>query len=97
MSPFVANLFLNASVFAVSIRLYPIPYDYGRMTLIAAAAVGVYLLAGCVSGESIVSSMLARGAVLTLYPAVLLASGVARPSELMKITWLEGLNANGDT
>ena len=85
LSPLIANLLLNLMVFSVSIRLYRIPYNYGRMGLVLLAAIGVYLAADWVATNDLVISMVAKTLILAVYPGLLFRLGIVDRSNLSGI------------
>src|SRR5207248_11315981 len=57
LSPLVANIFLNAAAFAISIRLYPVPYNYRRIAAVVAVALFAYFAADYLSPPGVLTSI----------------------------------------
>jgi O-antigen/teichoic acid export membrane protein len=85
LSAMAANVVLNVMVFAVSIRVYRVPYNYGQMALIVTGAIGVYLAAGFVPARDVSVSIAAKAFILALYPALLFRLGVLDKTSLSRI------------
>jgi len=67
--------------FAISERLYPLPLEWGRLSRISAAALGVFLASRLVPTGSLAVAIPVKLALLATLPALLLASGFATPEE----------------
>lgn len=65
---------------AISQRLFPVRYEYGRLLGMLGLAVGVWLLAGL--GSVGQSAFLVRAALYALWPILLLATGLIAPEEI---------------
>jgi O-antigen/teichoic acid export membrane protein len=69
-------------VFIEAKKVYPIPYEYGRLARLAAAAGVIYLAGSLVQLESSWLSLLARALVVLAYPLVLFAIRFYTPREI---------------
>ena len=86
LSPLIANLVLNASAFAISIRLYPVPYKYSQFAVIAGTAFILYFLAVQAGFADALLSLAAKCVVLSVYPAILFGTGIVRLSHLRRFS-----------
>lgn len=84
LAPFLANLFLTAAVFAISIRLYPVPYPYKHISLTFLSALLVYFASGLVGSQNELLSISLKAIILGLYPALLLALGIVEIADLRR-------------
>ena len=62
-------------------RVYPMPYEYGRLTKIAVAALCVLIAGNIASFPTMLSAMVSKGGLLFAFPAVLIAVGFFTPAE----------------
>jgi O-antigen/teichoic acid export membrane protein len=83
LSPFIANVLLNLMVFVVSIRLYPVPYNYRRLGLVLLSAIGVYFAADWVATNHLVMSLVTKTLIIGIYPGLLLWFGILDRSNLI--------------
>jgi O-antigen/teichoic acid export membrane protein len=84
-----AGLFLNAVVGAISLALYPVPYDYRRIGLLLLLAAGTYAATRLVPSEPALLSIPLRALVLALYPLLFVPLGlVERASVQQGFLWL---------
>lgn len=82
---------LAGVAFVLSQRLYPIRYEYGRITRVVMAGIGAYLAAVFIVPDFrlAVVGVLARGtAVLVVYPAILAVTGFFHVKELARLKTL---------
>ncbi len=73
------NLVLNAIVFLLSRRVYPVPYDYRRMGIALIVALALYLPA------SASPSIPLRLVLVAVYPVLLLAFGVVSREQIRRL------------
>ena len=80
-----ATLLAYPAMFAVTLwvaqRIYPIPYDYGRIAKPLLLAFGLSLLKGVVPDESLVVAIAIKALVLAAFPLLLLGMGFVTPQE----------------
>jgi hypothetical protein len=70
---------------SVSQRVYPIPYEYGRIAKVIAAALVVWGVSLVLPVTGWVALLAAKAAVLALFPLLLWGLGFFRDTEL---SWL---------
>jgi O-antigen/teichoic acid export membrane protein len=75
-------LVLFVLVFVESNRVYPIPYEYGRLARLAIIALGVYLAGSLVHLDGPLLNLAARSLVILLYPLSLFALRFFTPREI---------------
>ncbi len=73
---------MMAGAFFHSERIYPIPYEYGRWTLLVAVALGLALAAASLPDWGWVGHHASRLAALAVYVVLLLKLRVIRRAEL---------------
>jgi O-antigen/teichoic acid export membrane protein len=79
----IAYATLAGTAFQFSRRVYPIPYEWGRLARVATGAAAAYLAAGFVPALPPLASAAARGATVVLvYLVVLGLSGFFHPGEI---------------
>ncbi len=66
-------------------RVYAVPYEYGRIGKIFAAAGTVYFASVRLSPETFFSGLLVKAAVLAVFPLILYATGFFQTAELRRI------------
>lgn len=76
LAPLGAGLFLNAVVAVVSLRVYPVPYDFRRGALVLLAAAVIFAAARFVPPEPAVLSVALRALILGLYPLLFIPLGL---------------------
>jgi hypothetical protein len=66
----------------VSLRLYPVPYQYGRIAIAAAAAFGLYGLTHLIPTEDPTTLLGTKSGLVILYPLALLWGGFFAKDDL---------------
>lgn len=83
-----------AIAWRLSLRFYPIPYEFGRLARIAVAALVAYLAGRALPGWPPLAGILARGAtVVAVFATLLWVTGFLRRDELRLIASLRGRRA----
>jgi O-antigen/teichoic acid export membrane protein len=77
---------LAGTAFQFSRRVYPIPYEWGRLSRVAAAASAAYLASNSMPPVAPVAALALRGSVVcVVYVAVLGLSGFFHPGEIDRL------------
>jgi len=84
LAALAGNVMLNVITSRFSIRAFPVPYDYQRIAIVTISAVTLCVAALTRSGFA------ARVAVVSLYPALLWASGVVDRTQLQGLLKVRG-------
>jgi O-antigen/teichoic acid export membrane protein len=82
MATSLSFMVISAVTFVISQRLYPIPFEFGRVGKLALAAVPVYLGARLVPAMTPFAAIPIKLAVLSVYPVLLYVTGFFRKEEL---------------
>ncbi|MDB5047952.1 MAG: conserved rane protein of unknown function [Fibrobacteres bacterium] len=78
----ISFLFISVVTFTVSQRLYPIPFEFGRIAKLALAILPVYLAARLLPALHPVAAIAIKTGLLAMYPALLYATGFFRKDEI---------------
>jgi O-antigen/teichoic acid export membrane protein len=73
---------LGFGICAISSRYYYIPFEYARLLKVLITAVVLYLASTLLSGSSTVIVLLQKGAIVLLFPVMLLFIGFFTDTEL---------------
>jgi len=78
LAGYVVRLLL---IYIVSQRLYPIPYELGRLAAMFAVALGLYFVSQLISFDSPYITTFSRTAIITIFPLVLMLVGFFHKGE----------------
>lgn len=81
-STFLGFLAQMSTTLILSLGVYHVPYNYGRMAAMVGAALGVYFASTMVETQSVVTSILFKIPILLLFPVALLSAGLFDPKDL---------------
>jgi len=74
----------------LSLRVYHVPYRYGRLLAMLCAALGIYAASVFVHTDSVATSIALKIPLVLLYPIALLAAGLFDPSDIASaLGWVE--------
>ena len=73
-----------ALALVVSLRLYHVPYPYGRLAIAAAGALSLFAVASLIETESLATRLMAKSFLVAAYPLVLLWGGFFDRSDLQR-------------
>jgi hypothetical protein len=71
-----------ALMYGVTRRLFPVPFQWGRLLRIAAIAGGLFALGELLLPTAGATGLLSRAALVAAYPLLLAASGFFEPAEI---------------
>ncbi|MCL4286182.1 MAG: polysaccharide biosynthesis C-terminal domain-containing protein, partial [Thermoleophilia bacterium] len=86
----VSYLIVIVLIHAVSRRIFPIPWQWGRLAVIAAAAAGLIAAGEALLPDAGAAGFLSRLALAALYPAILWFGGAVRAAERRQVLELLG-------
>ncbi|HEY8517989.1 MAG TPA: oligosaccharide flippase family protein [Candidatus Binatia bacterium] len=87
---FIGFLVQMSTTLLLSLRVYHVPYRYGRMLIMLSAALGIYAASTFVETSSVAASIALKIPLILLYPAALLASGLFDPKDVASaLMWVE--------
>jgi O-antigen/teichoic acid export membrane protein len=87
---FIGFFVQMSTTLVLSLRVYHVPYRYGRLLAMLAAALGIYAASTFVQTDSVAASIALKIPLLLLYPAALLAAGLFDPRDLASaLRWVE--------
>lgn len=66
-------------------RLYPVPYEWGRIVRLAAVGMSLYVVAGLITWGSIPAALVGKAALLLAAPLLLYATGFFEPGEMRQL------------
>jgi hypothetical protein len=69
-------------MYGVTRRLFPVPFQWGRMLRITAVAGGLFALGEVLLPTAGAAGLLSRAALVAAYPLLLAASGFFEPTEI---------------
>jgi O-antigen/teichoic acid export membrane protein len=81
----ISYVLMLALMYAVTRRLFPVPFQWARMARIVAIAGGLYALGETLLPTEGADGFLLRAALLGAYPLLLFASGFFEPRELQQL------------
>jgi hypothetical protein len=71
-----------STTLVLSLGVYKVPYNYGRMAAMVGAALGVYFASTLVETQSVFTSILIKIPIILLFPVALLSAGLFDPKDL---------------
>ena len=78
----IAFVIQTTLALVVSLRLYPVPYQYGRVAIAAGAALALFALSHLIPMEDLVARLAIKSGLIIAYPLALLWGGFFAAEDL---------------
>src|SRR5207248_6534638 len=84
----IAFVFQCTLQVVVGHRLYPIPYEWGRIARLTAVGVAIYFAGAAITWSSVPAALVGKGLLLLTGPLLLYAIGFFEPGEMARVKML---------